>query len=74
MIATRLQLQLPTHQCSVCVQDSGTITVFKSTTTTCDMAVFASEDSWAASDYIVEPLPLVYWGVTFPEDPPYQPY
>jgi hypothetical protein len=74
MITTKVHIQLPTHACVITVDDHTRITVFKYATTTCDWRQFSAEDSFAASDYIVEPLPRVYWGVSFPDDPPYQPY
>jgi hypothetical protein len=74
MITTKVHLQMPTHKCVVTVDEHATITVFKYGNTTCDMDIFYHGDSFAASDYIVEPLPSVYYGVTFPEDPNYRPY
>jgi hypothetical protein len=56
------------------VDDVSGITVFKYGNSTCDFEVFDSGDAFAASDYIVEPLPRVYYGVTFPDDPDYKPY
>jgi hypothetical protein len=56
------------------VDDVSGITVFKYGNTTCDFEVFGSGDAFAATDYIVEPLPRVYYGVTFPDDPVYKPY
>lgn len=74
MPVTKTHLQLPTHRCCVSVDDVSGITVFKYGNSTCDFEVFDSGDAFAASDYIVEPLPRVYYGVTFPDDPDYKPY
>jgi len=74
MLVTKVHLQLPTHRACVTVNEDATICVFKYNNTVCDFDVFWDGDSLAASDYIVDPLPCVFYGVTFPEDPNYRPY
>lgn len=74
MIESRCHIQLPTHRCHITIDDLGHIVIFKYTDRVCDFAVFDRDKSWDASDYIVEPLPTTYYGVTFPGDPHYTPY
>jgi hypothetical protein len=68
-IHTQVLIQLPTHHAHVTVHDSGVISVFKYSDRNCDWDLFPPSDSFAASDYIVTPLPATYMRVVVDGDP-----
>jgi len=68
-IQTQVLIQLPSHRAHVTVDDRGVIHVFKYSDRNCDWEVFPDTDSFAASDYIVTPLPTSYMRVVVDGDP-----
>jgi hypothetical protein len=62
---SRVQITFPTHTVHVAISN-GRIRVFKYNGQGCDWALFDSE--YDASDYIVEPLPTVYYRVCINEE------
>jgi hypothetical protein len=68
-IQTQVLIQLPTHRAHITVDDCGVISVFKYSESNCDFDVFSDSNSFAASDYIVTPLPTNYMRVVVNGDP-----
>jgi hypothetical protein len=59
----KAKLRLPTHEVNLKVEN-GRIYLFKYNERTCDFAVFSHSEQTEASDYILDPLPTVYYEVT----------
>lgn len=62
MYTTQVTLKFPQHNAFIRIDSLGHIHCFKYNNRTCDFAVF--EDQFEAGDYIVEPLPTIYYSVT----------
>lgn len=65
MDACKVVLQFPQHKAHVTVKQDR-IHVFKFSAQCCDFAVFTVEEQLEASEYIMDPLPSVYYRVSFP--------
>jgi len=62
-------IKMGNQHCLVIVNpERERINVFKYNDRTCDFMSFGFDDQWAASDYILEVLPTVYYYVTVNED------
>jgi hypothetical protein len=59
----RAHIKTANHAVSITVKE-GRIHLFKYNEKTCDFAVFDECEEWAATDFILEPLPTVYYEVT----------
>jgi len=59
----RAHIKTAEHAVSINVRD-GRIYLFKYNERTCDFAVYSEQDEWAAVDFILDPLPSVYYEVT----------
>lgn len=53
MFTTRCHIRLPQHSALICV-DQATIRVFKYTNHLCEYDIFDSDNSYGASDWIVQ--------------------
>ena len=65
MYITSVTLKFAGHNAYIRVDDSHHIHVFKYNAKTCDFEVF--EDQFLAAEYVLEPLPTVYYCVTVRE-------
>ena len=63
---TKALIKFTTHAAHITVEESGCIHVFKYNNSSCDMDVFNSQ--FDAADYILEPLPSIYYRVTVTGD------
>jgi hypothetical protein len=68
MFTSRCLIKFPTHQSHITVDTMGHIHVFKYSNQTCDFDVFTEEDQFAASDYILSPLPSICYRVVIHGD------
>jgi hypothetical protein len=66
MYNTQVTLKFPNHNAYIRVDLAGRIHCFKYNNRTCDFAVFDSQ--FDAGDYVLEPLPTVYYAVTIHEE------
>ena len=67
MITTKCIIRFQTHVSYITVDDDGIITVFKQDARGCDIDVF-HDDQFAASEYILNPLPELTWRVVVNDD------
>jgi len=70
MYTTKAVIRFTTHTSHISVDESGSISVFKYGTRTCDFDVFEEHEQVNASDYILEPPNSIYYYVSFPGEPP----